>query len=132
MQNLPDPGHGVYAGRLWTLRYRQYQRYCQPRHGAGPDASFAPEMEAFARIYGVHFWAHRINDANRKARIERPFDYVERNFLAGRTFSGWHDLNLQARIWCDQVANYKPKRSLGMSPMEAWLMEKPSLQPFPL
>jgi transposase len=100
-------------------------------HGAGPDASFAPEMEAFARIYGVHFWAHRINDANRKARIERPFDYVERNFLAGRTFSGWHDLNLQARMWCDQVANCKPKRSLGMSSMEAWLMEKPSLQPLP-
>ena len=23
--------HGVDAGRLWTLRYRQYQRYCQPR-----------------------------------------------------------------------------------------------------
>ena len=100
-------------------------------HGAGPDASFAPEMEAFARIYGVHFWAHRINDANRKARIERPFDYVERNFLAGRTFSDWHDLNLQARAWCDQVANRKPKRSLGMSPTEAWLMEKPSLQPLP-
>jgi transposase len=100
-------------------------------HGAGPDASFAPEMEAFAKIYGVHFWAHRINDANRKARIERPFDYVERNFLAGRTFADWHDLNLQARQWCEQVANSKPKRSLGMSPMEAWVMEKPSLQPLP-
>ena len=100
-------------------------------HGAGPDASFAPEMEAFAGIYGVRFWAHRINDPNRKARIERPFDYVEQNFLAGRIFFNWHDLNLQARAWCDQVANRKPKRSLGMSPTEAWLIEKPSLQPLP-
>lgn len=100
-------------------------------HGAGADASFAPEMEAFARIYGVQFMAHRINDANRKARIERPFDYVEKNFLAGRTFSDWHDLNLQARQWCDQVSNRKPKRSLAMSPFEAWIMEKPSLKPLP-
>ncbi len=100
-------------------------------HGAGPDASFAPEMEALARIYNVRFWAHRINDADRKARIERPFDYIERNFLAGRTFADWHDLNLQAKAWCEQVANRKPKRSLGMSPTEAWLIEKPSLHPLP-
>ena len=100
-------------------------------HGAGPDAAFAPEMEAFAKIYGVKFMAHRVNDPNRKARIERPFDYVEQNFLAGRTFSDWHDLNRQARQWCDQVANRKPKRSLGMSPKEAWVMEKSALQPLP-
>jgi len=100
-------------------------------HGTGPDAGFAPEMEAFARIYGVQFMAHRQNDPNRKARIERPFDYVERNFLAGRTFSDWRDLNHQARQWCEQVANRKPKRSLGMSPMEAWIMEKPSMHPLP-
>lgn len=100
-------------------------------HGAGPAASFAPEMEVFARIYGMSFMAHRINDANRKARIERPFDFVERNFLAGRSFASWHDLNRQARQWCDQTANLKPKISLGMSPREAWVMERSSLQPLP-
>jgi len=100
-------------------------------HGSGPDAIMAPEMEAFGRIYGIRFMAHRIKHADRKARVERPFDYVERNFLAGRTFMDWHDLNQQARQWCDQVANRKPKRSLGMSPDEAWIMEKPSLLPLP-
>ena len=94
-------------------------------HGAGPDASFAPEMAAFARIYGVKFMAHRVNDPNRKARIERPFSYIEQNLLAGRTFTDWHDINRQARQWCDEVA------SLGMSPIEAWVMEKPSLLPLP-
>lgn len=96
-------------------------------HGAGPNAVMAPEMEMFGRIYGMHFMAHRIKHADRKARVERPFDYVEKNFLAGRVFTDWHDLNQQARQWCDQVANRKPKRSLGMSPNEAWVMEKPSL-----
>jgi hypothetical protein len=99
--------------------------------GSGPNAEMAPEMEAFGRIFGITFVAHRIGHADRKARIERPFDYVERNFLAGRTFSDWHDLNHQALAWCNEKANKKPKRSLGMSPDEAYLMEKPYLKPLP-
>ena len=66
-----------------------------------------------------------------KARIERNFAYAERNFLAGRTFADWHDLNEQARMWCEETANRKVKRSLGMSPEAAYLMEKPHLAPLP-
>lgn len=99
--------------------------------GTGPDAVMAPEMEMFGRIYGMKFMAHRLKHADRKARVERPFDYVENNFLAGRTFTDWHDLNRQARQWCDQVANRKIKKSLGRSPDEAWVMEKASLLPLP-
>jgi transposase len=100
-------------------------------HGSGPDAEIAPEMEGFGRIFGVRFVPHRINHPDRKARVERPFSYVERNFLAGRTFFDWEDLNRQAVSWCNEVANKKPKRSLGMSPEEAYLMEKPHLKPLP-
>ena len=63
--------------------------------------------------------------------MERNFSFVERNFLAGRIFTNWHDLNQQARKWCIEVANKKPKRSLGMSPEEAYLMEKKYLQALP-
>jgi transposase len=100
-------------------------------HGSGPGAEMAPEMEAFGRIFGTTFVAHRIGHADRKGRIERTFSYVERNFLAGRTFIDWHDLNRQALAWCNEKANRKPKRSLGMSPDEAYLMEKPHLKPLP-
>jgi transposase len=100
-------------------------------HGSGPDAEIAPEMTAFGRIYGVRFVPHRIGHADRKARIERPFDYVERNFLAGRSFTDWTDLNRQALAWCNEKANKKPKRRLGMSPDEAYVMEKPHLRPLP-
>ncbi len=99
--------------------------------GTGPDAVMAPEMEMFGRIYGVSFMAHVLGHADRKARVERPFDYVEKNFLAGRTFTDWHDLNRQAEKWCDEVANRKPKRSLGVSPEEAYLLEKSSLLALP-
>lgn len=100
--------------------------------GSGPDALIAPEMEGFGRIYLMRFIPHRVGDANRSARVERPFSYVEGNFLAGRTFRDWHDLNQQALEWCEKTANLKPKRSLGMMcPQEAWIMEKPHLQDLP-
>lgn len=99
--------------------------------GSGPEAEITPEMEHFGRVFGIKFIPHRVGHADRKARIERNFSYVERNFLAGRTFSDWHDLNGQARKWCTEVANRKVKRSLGMSPEEAYLLEKPHLIPLP-
>lgn len=101
-------------------------------HGSGPDAEIAPEMERFGHVFGVRFIPHRIGHADRKAKMERNFSYAERNFLAGRTFTDWHDLNDQARKWCIEVANLKPKRSLGMSPDEAYLLEKPHLNSLPV
>lgn len=100
-------------------------------HGSGPEAEIAPEMEHFGHVFGVTFVPHAIGDADRKAKIERNFFYVERNFLAGRTFTDWQDLNEQARRWCMEVANQKVKRSLGISPEAAYLMEKPHLNPLP-
>lgn len=99
--------------------------------GTGPDAVMAAEMEAFGRIFGTRFTAHRIGHSDRKGRVERPFHYVQRNFLAGRTFADWNDLNRQAFTWCNEKANKKPKRSIGMSPDEAYIMEKPSLRSLP-
>ena len=99
--------------------------------GAGPDAVFAPEMVAFARTLGFEFLAHRVNDPNRKAHVERPFFWIETNFLPARGFADFDDLNAQALRWCIEVANAKPKRSLGMSPEAAYVMEKPHLRSLP-
>lgn len=100
--------------------------------GSGPDALISPEMEMFGEMFQMKFIPHFIKDPNRKAKVERNFRYIENNFLAGRTFADWRDLNLQARDWCDRVANQKPKRSLGqMSPEQIYLIEKPHLIPLP-
>ena len=99
--------------------------------GSGPDALIAPQMEAFGELFGMRFIPHAIGHSDRKGRIERPFSYIEGNFLAGRTFRDWTDLNAQARAWCETVANAKPKRRLGMSPRAAYVMEKPHLRPLP-
>jgi len=99
--------------------------------GAGADAVVAPEMAAFARTLGFRFRAHRVGNPERKGRIERPFAYVENNFLAGRSFADFDDLNRQAVDWCRNVANHKPKQALGMSPEAAYLIERPHLVPPP-
>ena len=88
-------------------------------------------MEAFGELFGFAFMAHAIGHSDRKGRVERPFSYIENNFLAGRTFADWADLNVQARAWCKEVANAKPKRILGMSPQAAYATEKAHLLALP-
>ena len=68
-------------------------------HGTGREMVPVPEMAAFAERFGFQFVAHELGDANRSARVERPFWFVEQNFLAGRRFANWQDLNQQARQW---------------------------------
>ena len=63
--------------------------------GAGENALIAPEMAAFARTLGFEFRAHRVGHPDRKGRIERNFFFVETNFLPGRSFTDFDDLNRQ-------------------------------------
>jgi transposase len=99
--------------------------------GSGANALIAPEMEAFGELFGFAFMAHAIGHSDRKGRVERPFSYIENNFLAGRTFTDWADLNVQARAWCKEVANAKVKRILGMSAQAAYATEKAHLLALP-
>jgi len=99
--------------------------------GTGARMVPAPEMAAFAERFGFVFRAHEKGDANRSARVERPFHFIEHNFLAGRTFADLPDLNAQARTFCEKV-NATPKRHLHASPRELFAAERPHLHPLPL
>jgi len=90
-----------------------------------------PEMAAFAERYGFQFAAHELGDANRSAHVERQFDHIENNFLAGRSFSSWPEMNQQAREWCDRV-NATYKRHLRAAPRDLFAMEQQHLQPLPV
>jgi transposase len=99
-------------------------------HGSGQTMVPVPEMEAFATRFGFRFRAHAIGHANRSAHVERKFRHIEQNFLAGREFQDWDDLNRQAREWCDQV-NAKAKRDLHARPIDLFVQEKITLNPLP-
>ncbi len=99
--------------------------------GTGAEMVPVPEMAAFAERFGFRFRAHEKGHANRSARVERPFHFIEHNFLAGRTFADWTDLNQQALAWCDRV-NATVARHLHASPRELFAVERPQLTPLPV
>ena len=98
--------------------------------GTGREMIPVPEMEAFGERFGFRFVAHQIGNANRSARVERPFSFIENNFLAGRAFTSWDDLNQQARQWCDRV-NSTYKKHLRAVPRELFAVERMHLKPLP-
>src|SRR6202166_3306515 len=98
--------------------------------GTGREMIPVPEMEAFADRFGFRFVAHERGDTNRSARVERPFWFIESNFLAGRTFASWEDLNHQARQWCDKV-NATYKKHIHAVPRELFAVERLHLKPLP-
>ena len=99
--------------------------------GTGREMIPIPEMAAFAERFGFAFLAHERGDANRSGRVERPFWFIETNFLAGRSFASWADLNQQARQWCDRV-NGSYKKHLHAIPRELFAVEQAQLKPLPV
>jgi hypothetical protein len=99
--------------------------------GTGANMIPAPEMAAFAERYGFVFKAHEKGDANRSARVEAPFQRIERGFLVGSQFSNFTELNQRARDVCD-AWNAKFSRKLHASRRELFALEQPHLKPLPL
>lgn len=98
--------------------------------GSGKNAIIAPEMVAFAERFGFKFVAHEIGDANRSARVEGPFNYIERNFYPGRTFKHLVDANDQMRVWC-QEKSQRYLRTVRAHPIELYACEKSALKRLP-
>jgi hypothetical protein len=99
--------------------------------GTGRLAEIAPEVEAFERRFGFKFLAHELGHKERSGKIERPFHYIENNFLVGRVFKDDEDLNRQALEWLEK-ANRRQLRELKASPIELFAAEKPHLVCLPL
>jgi transposase len=99
--------------------------------GTGKDMVPVPEMEAFAERFHFEFQAHEKGDANRSARVEGPFDFVDNNFLAGREFEDWDHLNREAVAWCDKV-NAAYSTHLRASRRELFAVERAGLRPLPI
>jgi hypothetical protein len=87
-------------------------------------------MVAFAERFGFTFVAHAVGDANRSARVEGPFGYVEGNFIPGRQFKDIDDVCAQAREWVLRD-NAKFKRTLQAKHIELFQLERLALVPLP-
>lgn len=99
-------------------------------HGTGKDAVMAPEMSTFAGDYDFEFVAHEKGDADRSAKVERDFDFIQKNFPKGRTFADDADLNCQAEGWCRKKNTGHDKRRRIWLP-RLFAEEKVHLKPLP-
>ncbi len=98
--------------------------------GTGKDMVPVPEMVSFGERFNFSFAAHEVGDANRSARVEGHFQFVQNNFFAGRKFGDWDDGNAQAYTWCDDVnAKYSPK--LRASRRELFATESLAMKKLP-
>lgn len=100
-------------------------------YGSGASAVFSPEMVSFASNYGFAWKAHAIGHADRKAGKERNFYTMETNFLPGRTFSSFEDLNHQAFEWATVRYAKRPQAKTKLIPIELFETEKSSLVKLP-
>lgn len=64
-----------------------------------------------------------------KGKVESGVGYVEKNFLAGREFIDFEDLELQAWEWQENTANRRIHGTTGEIPDERFLKEKEHLTP---
>lgn len=64
-------------------------------------------------------------------RIERPFYYLEKNFLNGRSFCNLQDLKDQLLVWLQGVNDPRVHRTTRETPLNMYQKEYPFLQSLP-
>ena len=72
-----------------------------------------------AASYGFRPKACWANDPESKGKVESSVKYVKRDFHYACSYSDLQDLNVQARQWCDKVANCKVHGTTGEVPLSA-------------
>jgi transposase len=82
---------------------------------------------AFATHYGYKPWACQVHRPETKGKVERPFDYVEKNLLNGRTFRSLEHLNEVARWWLAEINDRRIHGTTKKTPLERHEEEKPHL-----
>jgi transposase len=74
------------------------------------------EFRRFAEHWSFRIRACRPYRARTKGKVERPIRYVRQSFVYGRTFLNDADLNAQALLWMERVANVRRHRTTGERP----------------
>ena len=86
---------------------------------------------SFATHYGFKPWACKVRRPETKGKVERPFDYVEKSLLNGRTFRNLEQLNEVARWWLSEVNDRRIHGTTKRTPLELHEEEKPRLLELP-
>ena len=100
------------------------------RHEDGAPV-YNPKFLAFATHYGFRPIACQPRRPQTKGKVERPFDYVEKSPLNGRTFRSFEHLNEVTAWWLAEVADKRIHRKTQQRPVDRHAEEQPRLIPLP-
>lgn len=96
-----------------------YDNMAQVKHGDKLNPLFAD----FSAHYGFTVRTHRPYRPRTKGKVERMVDYLKDNFLNGRVFAGFEDLETQGHLW-QQQANQRVHTTTGSRPIDLLTREK--------
>jgi transposase len=97
----------------------------------GDEPVYNTRFLAFATHYGFRPVACRRRRSCTKGKVERNFDFVERNLLNGRSFRSLEHLNEVTGEWLEHVADVRIHPQTKQSPRERHQEELPHLIPLP-
>lgn len=97
----------------------------------GDEPIYNTRFLAFATYYGYRPIACRPRRAQTKGKVERPFQYIEGNFLNGRSFHSLEHLNQCLAQWLAEVADVRIHRETQRRPVDLHAEELPCLVPLP-
>ncbi len=100
--------------------------------GMGDDRKprWHPLFEDFAAAIGMIPKVCRVRRPQTKGKVERSVQFIEQNFMPGRSFTDLGDLNRQARQWCDEQ-NRRIHGTTGERPIDRLAQEKLGMLPSP-
>ena len=101
------------------------------RHVGPGEVWLNPTFQRVADQYGFKIVILPPGAKERHGKVERPFHYIENNFLAGREFHDLQDLNDQADQWRWNKANVRIHGTLRQRPVDRLVRERPYLKPLP-
>lgn len=97
----------------------------------GDEPIYNTRFLAFATYYGYRPIACRPRRAQTKGKVERPFQFIEGNFLNGRSFRSLEHLNECLTQWLTEVADVRIHRETQRRPVDLHAEELPCLVPLP-
>jgi len=106
------------------------QKVCVDRWECGQPI-FNRHYLGFASHYGFRPLTIHPAKPTENLKIERPFYYLETNFLNGRRFRDKNDLKEQLRSWLTKVNDVRVHRTTRRRPIDMFIDEVPCLLPLP-
>jgi len=123
-------GFRFFGGVPGKVLYDNLKSVCLSRLGA--EIRFNPRLLEFSGHYLFEPVLCQPGHGNEKGKVERGIQYLRSSFLDGRPLTDWQRLNVELRMWLNEVANVRRHAITRRRPVDRFEEEEQSkLKPVP-